>query len=210
MWYWPSLKLTDYEKQYVQMYKTPNGKPGVLRRVYRLQLATQIDQANNIPAVQTIAKIQIGRRSRIFGITFTGSLDGWRLSIKNSNGTLYTNPTPRTNLFPIVSSIIAGSQNNALAMGSAITPYILTPGPVPQTQSFGAAGEFNNLTVQTRQNFPWLIEPNWVCQPNETIIFEGFDASPTYGIIGEGTTTFKLNQILNIAFYAWEFPGMGK
>jgi len=216
MWYWPNLQLTEYEKEFCSMYKIPAGKPGVLRRIYRLQLASIAQPEQNIPLVSTIAKIQIARRSRIFGITFSGNLDSWRLSVKNTNGTQYTNPTPRTNLFPVVSSLIAGSLFSAAALGSGLgTPALPIPLPLPvganpQPQSFGPAAEFSGQTIQTRQNFPWLIEPNWVCQANETIIFEGADISPTYVIQGETPIIFRLPQILNIAYYAWEFPGMGK
>jgi hypothetical protein len=63
-------------------------------------------------------------------------------------------------------------------------------------------------------NFPWLIEPNWVLQPNETLIFEGIDASPLYtyatGVDPDELLKVRLRQILNICFFTWEFPGMGK
>jgi len=204
MWFWPSLQLTDYEKQYVAMYKTKD-KPGVLRRVYQVQLASQAVPDSNIPAVVTTTKIQIARRSRVFAMTFTGNLDGWRLSVRNTNGTLYTNRTPRTNKAPIVTSLISGSYHNAASLGGA--PLPLTEVPI-ETQSIGLA--INLATTQSSMqmvaNFPWQIEPNWVCQPNETIIFEGEDISPEYSVPGEGI--IKIPQVLNISFFAWEFPKM--
>lgn len=219
MWFWPNCVLTEYERKFVSLYKD-GKKPGVLRRVYRLQLATPAQPDQNIPAVVTTDKIQIARRSRVFAITFSGNLDSWRLSIKNTNGTQYTNPTPRTNKPPIVSSLIAGSMYSAAAMGydvsSGIQPFFGGTTGYQLIQSYGAAygpidgQESVSLVTQNRQNFPWLIEPNWVLQPNESLIFEGQDASPTYTVPGDIETTARLNQILNIAFYAWEFPGMGR
>jgi hypothetical protein len=231
MWYWPSLQLSNYERKFVSLYKSQapgkKQKPGVLRRIYRLQLSTTAQPDQNIPAAVTMEKIQIARRSRVFGITFSGNLDAWRLTVKNSNGTVYTNPTPRTNKPPVVSSLIAGSIYNAAAMGMDAAAAVGTawqpqlPGSAgfssgPLTQSYGAplgviSPLVGNLTWQSRQNFPWLIEPNWVCQPNETLIFEGTDISPTYLYDdGESTSQVRLPQILNIAFYVWEFPGMGR
>ncbi len=223
MWYWPDCVLTDYERKFVSLYKD-GKKPGVLRRSYFIQLATPAQPSQNIPAIKTIDKIQIARRSRVFAITFSGNLDSWRLSVKNSNGTTYTNPTPRTNQPPVVTSLIAGSMLNAAALG--YNPVVGSPTQLPlyntaasggagfpYTQSYGTfyGGPSTLQPLGMRQNFPWLIEPNWVCQPNETIIFEGADISPTY--IDQTTppgTNVKLNQVLNIAFYTWEFPGMGK
>ncbi len=205
MWFWPNLQLTEYEKQFVGMYKSKD-KPGVLRRIYEVQLASQAIPDANIPAVALTAKIQIARRSRIFAMTFSGNTDGWRLSVRNTNGTLYTMPTPRTNKFPVVSSLIAGSYANAASMGGVPQPLSLFG--LTLAQSVGPA--INNQALlpfmQSTSNFPWQIEPNWVCQPNETIVFEGQDISPTYAF-GEGGEA-KAAQILNISFYAWEFPKM--
>jgi hypothetical protein len=223
MWFWPNCVLTDYERKHVSLYKD-GSKPGVLRRVYRLQLATPAQPDQNIPQVVTISKIQIARRSRVFAITFGGNLDSWRLTVRNTNGTVYTNPTPRTNKAPIVSSLIVGSMQSAAALGYDTVTYGIplfnsgATGNLRTVQSYGSAyGPIDNeetisLVTQNRQNFPWLIEPNWVLQPNESLIFEGVDASPTYtDYSGEGgNVPTKLNQILNIAFFAWEFPGMGK
>lgn len=229
MWYWPSLTLTDHERKFVSTYKD-GKKPGVLRRMYPLQLASQAQPDQNIPAISTVAKIQIARRSRVFAITFGGNLDSWRLTVKNSNGTVYTNPTPRTNKPPIVSSLIAGNVHSAASQGldpaSAIGGVLGVPtGSADQneynTKSYQSALGPNGVTTsqyaiaQSRQNFPWLIEPNWVLQPNETLIFEGLDASPTYVYrTGSPPSTtdvqIRLKQILNICFYTWEFPGMGR
>jgi hypothetical protein len=225
MWFWPSLTLTDHERKFVSTYKD-GKKPGVLRRMYPLQLANIAQPDQNIPAVSTVAKIQIARRSRVFAITFGGNLDAWRLTVKNSNGTVYTNPTPRTNKPPIVSSLIAGNVHSVASYGvdPASTPKGAIGVPYQTgadeetyvTKSYGAAlgpvdvGSAPSAVGQSRMNFPWLIEPNWVLQPNETLIFEGLDASATY-LYDNGTEVqVRLKQILNICFFTWEFPGMGR
>lgn len=226
MWYWPSLTLTDHERKFVSTYKD-GKKPGVLRRMYPLQLANIAQPDQNIPAISTVAKIQIARRSRVFAMTFGGNLDAWRLTVKNSNGTVYTNPTPRTNKPPIVTSLIAGSVHSVASYGvdPATTPKGVIGVPYSAgsdddtyiTKSYGAAlgpvdaSSAPSAVAQSRQNFPWLIEPNWVLQPNETLIFEGLDASPTYLYDNAGTDVqVRLKMILNICFFTWEFPGMGR
>jgi hypothetical protein len=198
--------------------------------MYPLQLANIAQPDQNIPSASTVAKIQIARRSRVFAITFGGNLDAWRLTLKNSNGTVYTNPTPRTNKPPIVSSLIAGNVHSVSAFGvdpaSTPTGTIGVPySPMSYdatyiTKSYGAAlgpvdsGSAPSAVGQSRMNFPWLIEPNWVLQPNETLIFEGIDASPLYtyatGVDPDELLKVRLRQILNICFFTWEFPGMGK
>jgi hypothetical protein len=208
MWYWPKLNLTDYEKKFVDLYKT-DKKPGVLRRVYNIQLANQAQPADNIPAAKLIDKYQIARRSRIFAITFSGNTDQWRLSVTNTNGTVYTNPAPRSQQFPVVTSIIAGSYYNALATGGQIVadgPYV----PGAYTDSVGINPTLSNQFMSGVQNFPWLIEPNWVCQPNESIIFQGIDIAPSLKFLGTPDLTITLPTVLNISIYAWEFPCMSK
>lgn len=206
MWYWPKLVLTDYEKKHVAMYKD-NDKPGVLRRCYTFQLANIAQINNNIPAIKLIDKYQIARRSRVFAITFTGNIDSYRLSVTNTNGTVYTNPAPRSQQFPVVSSIIAGSRYNALSSGG----QLLSTGnfiPGADTDSLGPNPNFSDQYMSTVQFFPWIIEPNWVCQPNESIIFQAFDIGNTWLFDGDPDLNTTLPTVLNISVYAWEFPCM--
>lgn len=215
---WPRLQLTDYEKQYVGIYAEPDaraggGKPGVLRRCYPLQLANKDQRTKNIPGVKTINQIQISRRARVFAITFSGNTDAWRLSVRNTNGTMYTNPTPRGQKFPVVSSLIVGSYYNALALGGR-TPPLRLNNAYSVTEAIGpnVGMEAKDNVLQGMQSMPWIIEPNWICQPNETIIFEGTDVSPQYED-PSGQTTIPMTgaiypTVLNISLYVWEFPGM--
>ena len=213
--YWPALRLTDYEKQFVDVYTQLDSqgrvvKPGVLRRCYTLTLASQEQRAKNIPGIATIAQVQISRRARILGMTFTGNTDAWRLSVRNSNGTTYTNPTARGQKFPVVSSLIAGSYYNAAALGGKIEPLAYNHAS-NITDAIGPNPGFTSQFIAGQQSFPWLIEPNWVCQPNETIIFQGEDISPTWGFTQDAngpTSSTKLPVVLRITVFAWEFPGM--
>lgn len=203
MWFWPNLQLTEYEKKYVRMYKEDKF-PGVLRRVYNLQLASEAQTENNIPAARLIDKYQVARRSRIFAISFSGNPDAWRLKVTNSNGTLYTNPAPRSQQFPIVTSLVAGSYYNALAQGGMGLTPLFQEGTVSIGPSLNPSAQFMTNT----QSFPWIIEPNWVCQPNESIIFEGTKIATVWHLEGEADLDDELRSVLNISVYAWEFPGM--
>src|SRR5690349_10029053 len=173
MWLWPKLQLTEYEKKFVSFYaeseaRAGQQKPGVLRRTYRLQLASAAQTSRNIPSAKLIDNIQISRRARIFAITFSGNTDAWRLSVRNTNGTLYTNPTPRTQKYPIVSSLVAGSYFNALAMGGKDYTQQIFGHTSTQTSAIGpnfaaAAHDASQIAaLQGSQSMPWLIEPNWV------------------------------------------------
>lgn len=202
MWFWPNLKLTKFEKLTNRLYKE-DGYPGVLRRVYTVQLASVAQPENNIPIATNIGRYQVARRTRVWGITFSGNTDQWRIKVSNTNGTLYTIPSQRSQQFPVVSSLVAGSFYNALSTGG-MNPLMYQA----ETDSVGANGDFSSSFLSTMQSFPWLIEPNWVCQPNETIIFEGTSIAPTWTIDGDEPFTGVLRTVLNISVYAWEFPGM--
>lgn len=200
MWFWPKLQLTDYEKKHVGIYKT-DKKPGVLRRAYRMQLASQAQPTKGIPAVKLLDKIQIARRSRVFAVTFSGNLGAWRLAVTNTNGTIYTNPAPRSQQFPIVSSLVAGSFYNSLALGGAIPPVIA----LQPTNGVSDSLQLGPL-LDTTQSFPWIIEPNWVLQPNETLLFQGVSVFPDVTV----EQIYTMPTVLNIVVYAWEYPGMSK
>jgi hypothetical protein len=77
-----------------------------------------------------------------------------------------------------------------------------------ETDSIGPNGDFSSQFLSNAQSFPWLIEPNWVCQPNETIIFEGTSIAPVWLIDGDTPFEDTLRIVLNISVYCWEFPGM--
>lgn len=121
MFFWPHLELTDYEKQFVAAYKipptpeNPNGKPGVMRRTYKCLLNSQVNV--NVPGFERVhlsGSIQIARRSRVFGLTFSGDVHAWRLNIQNASGEQFTPKAPGIDgvLDPRVSAMVPGTSWN--------------------------------------------------------------------------------------------------
>lgn len=214
---WPKLQLTDFEKQFVSVYAVHDSggnvlKPGVLRRSYRLQLASQAQREKNIPAQKLIDQIQISRRARIFAITFSGNTDCFRLKVANSNGTQYTNPANRSQQYPVVSSLVAGSYYNALALGGKVQPLAQAHASTA-TDAIGPNPGFVASHLAGLQAMPWIIEPNWITQPNETLIFQGWDITPAWSTTVDAngvTASVTPPSVLNIELFAWEFPGMGR
>ncbi len=186
MFQWPSIELTDWERKFVRPYSTEvrnprtgamSRLPGVLKRVYPLLLSN--DTAIGLPS----GPIQISRRSRVFGLMFSGDISHTRLGITNASGTTYIIPDARTGLFPPVSAMIAASP---YMDGSKLGVY-------PDSLGLGEPTSVNQMV------HPFLIDPNWILMPNETLIFNGtFD-------VDSGTAS----RIMRIGVHVWEFPGMG-
>lgn len=107
MFFWPHLELTEYEKNFVGVYKT-DTKPGVLRRTYRVLLNNVANPA--IPGQEQVHNsgvVQIARRARIFGLTFATDLTQWRLNIMTASGETFT-PTLPGQSRPLVSTLAPG------------------------------------------------------------------------------------------------------
>lgn len=204
MFTWPNLELTDYERKFVRIYKTKD-KPGVLKRVYKARLNDTADPDRNLPRIQLSDQIQISRRSRIFGLCFSGDVGSWRLQVTNASGTTYTVKTPRTQQDPVVSSLFPGTNFNALSLGGLVPPITLG---TDQSPSIGPnyLGQVNSALLGGLQSFPLIVEPNWVLLPNETLIFNGTPL-PVEVELGKDQEFPPL--ILEIAIHVWEFPGMG-
>lgn len=194
MFDWPKLELTDYERLFVRPYKTAKF-PGVLRRTYERTISNNPDITGRL-GLQPSQQIQLSRRSRVLGLTFTGGVSTTRLQITNASGTLYNVKDPRTGNFPYVSSLIGGA------------PYMFGSGigrktkPTDEGVNDPALAPVVNNVILSGESGSLLIDPNWVLMPNETLVFNGFwddldalDPVPTI--------------ILNIAVHVWEFPGMG-
>lgn len=203
MFAWPTLELTDYEREYVRIYKT--GKyPGVLNRRYKITLNSQAAPEKNLPTITLSGQIQIARRSRVYGLTFSGNTDRWRLGISNASGTQFTNKSPRGQLDPVVTSMVPGNIHNALSLGGLVpplTPAATSPGIGPAMQTAGI-----KFALQGSQPYPLLLDPNWVLLPNETLIFAGTPIPISYL---DGEDVINPNLVLTIGVHVWEFPGMG-
>lgn len=192
MFKWPKLELTDYERQWVRPYKTANHA-GVLRRTYERTISNNPAIASR-PGLLPGAQVQLSRRTRVFGLTFTGGLSATRLQITNASGTLYNVADPRTGLFGYVSSMVPGTlymQGSVIGRKQPPQAMGTNQAPVAPTQVF-LSGEAGAL----------IIDPNWVLVPNETLIFNG-DWSDLAGLDPVPTI------VLNITVHVWEFPGMG-
>jgi hypothetical protein len=179
MFYWPTIELTDYEKRFVSLYKTKD-RPGVMRRTYKVLLNNTIN--STVPGLEVVhneGAIQIARRSRVFGLTFGGDTNIWRLNISTASGEVFT-PKFAGGADPVVNSLTAGSMWNIYATD------LNSPSDVP-----GGEGSSKQMAFSI---MPMLIEPNWELSPNEQLIFRGISETD--------------NSILEIGVHAWEFPGM--
>lgn len=195
MFEWPQLELTDYERKFVRVYKEKVGDkvyPGVLRRSYERVISNNASIAA-LPGLTPGAQLQIARRARIFGLTFSGGLSATRLQITNASGTLYNVSDPRTGNYPYVTSMLGSSPYmQGSRIGRKLAPALqgTNLAPVANPQVF-LSGEASDL----------LIDPNWVLLPNETLIFNG-----NWDDLGAQPPTI----VLRITIHVWEFPGMGR
>ncbi len=194
MFFWPHLELSDYEKRFVAAYGTPEikadpkkgikgspAKAGVLRRIYRVILNNTVHAAvSELQNIHLEGQVQISRASRVFALTFSGDVHAWRLKISTASGTEFT-PKLTGGTYPMVSTLSPGASWNFSATN------IKQPG---------------NLTINaiaTRQiawqQLPFIIDPNWELDPNESLLFNG-EAQDASALI------------LEIGVHVWEFPGM--
>jgi hypothetical protein len=183
MFAWPDLDLTDEEREYVRYYAT-QGKPGALRRTYKVLLANVAIAAAAIP-VALVQNFQTARRVRVFGLTFAGDVSRWFLDISTASGESLTPPNPLAAQVGnprgcLVSTLSIGTPWNALAVGGGFP---------------GAAVVGHDQW----QSLPHLVEPNVILTPNETLIFSG-----TPIVVVEGDSL-----VLEVGIHVWEFPDMG-
>lgn len=192
MFAWPNLELTDYEKKFVRVYG--DGKyPGVLRRVYELFFNTVADPLTpGLDQIVTSGKIQIARRSRVFGLQFGGNLGSWRLNISTASGEQFTPRQTGADGPPVVSSMISGSYWNQL---SSLKDQFVANAALPPNGP-------TNLMGSTQMG-ALLIDPNWVLKPNEILQFEGTPL-PNVGTVPVGNN----QKLLSIVVHVWEFPNM--
>lgn len=197
MWTWPTLELTEYEMQFVRVYKD-DKYPGVLRRTYEVLFNTVADSNTpGLEAVKLMGQVQIARRSRVFALGFAGNLGSWRLQIETASGEQFTPKPAQADGYPVVSSLIAGSSWNGLAAlgDQPVVSGLETP-----------AGNLVTMFNGSYAKGPLLIDPNWELSPNETLIFRGT------AIENQATTEFPMSgtaqKLLAISVHVWEFPGM--
>lgn len=194
MFYWPHCELTDFEKKFVSLYKE-DGKPGVLRRTYRVILNALADSSVigfDVPRTEQV--LQISRRSRVFGLSFAGDTAAWRLRISNAAGTDYTPINVGAPQVPSAFPDISGVQYPIVASMCPGSIYSLLSSMTPPPPSVVIADE-QELGLGSEFQLPLILDPNWQLVPNESLVFQGFP-------IREG------QAVLEIAVHVWEFPGM--
>jgi len=179
---WPALELTEGEKRYVDHYAhegTPDeeGKPGVMRRVYVVQLMRSTFAGEFDVLSQNVGFS--GRRIKVFAMMVTGDLFYWSIKLTLLSGeTLFTDFTPVPALF-----------NLPAAVGAAFPP-----------DASIAAGSLPLLTrLATPEPHPF--EPHIVIEGTQEIIVEG-RCGP--GIVNPDKTQER--SVLNVAFHVWEYP----
>jgi hypothetical protein len=190
MFSWPLPELTEYEKKFVRLYRTPKldaqGRPtgeywpGILRRSYQIQLYSQnvpeVDRLNQGPVFTD--QLIISRFARVFALTFQGDPYSWLLDIRTASGERYTND------FCLVSAMCGGTNYNA--NGALIGEPLSEQGSAAQGSAASSLGV--------------LIDPNWQLVPNENLIFEGRLAATLDPAVDR--------RVLSVGVHVWEFPNM--
>lgn len=180
---WSELELTEYERRFVRHYQHTDEKgktyPGVLRRTYPLFLTNQAIPEINILQARFSERLQISRRARVFGLTFSGNLDQWSINLKKTTGETFN---PGINGLPDIAI------PNTLQMSTNYFKFSL----------IGEAPIGSNAEVY-ESRLPFIMEPNIELWPNTTLIFEG----QPYDLEQQPP-----RRVLAIGVHVWEFPGM--
>lgn len=182
MSYWPRFKLTNYEAKYVTKYSSPDdNRRGVLRRFYPGYL--ELNATTRLP---TFA-FNIARKSRVFGMSMSGDISKFRITISDATGEQYT----------------VGQVNADLMMpgGLALVPGAnFDLGSLAQGTLAAFMPGFNNDIH--------IFEPNISLAPNQTLTVQGFETEP-YGyspipIEDEEPANYRIDFVMHV----YEFPGM--
>lgn len=174
MSYWPRFKLTPYEAKYVVKYSDPDdNRRGVLRRFYPGFLV--LDELTRLPTFS----FNIARKSRVFGLSMSGDVAKFLLTINDATGEQYT-------VGQLNADLLMTGNNLAVPGVNFITtiPKIM-PG-------------FNNDIH--------IFEPNISLAPNQTLTFSGFETEP-YGF-NRPDETSPANYRIDFVLHVYEFPGM--
>jgi hypothetical protein len=117
----------------------------------------------------------IARRSRVFALSVSGDVNQFRLRIVDSTGEQYTADVMYAqHLFP------------GLDQGQ---PGVIGP---PEVNPFSPTGQD-----------VYVINPNIMLAPNQTITIEGFEVVP-FDFEQGGANDYRID----FCWHVWEFPGM--
>jgi hypothetical protein len=168
--YWPRLRLTPPELKYASIYQDPESKLGVKRRLYQGSL--ELNQRQRLP----MFNFQLTRRCRVFGLTMIGDVHQIRIQLQDSSGEEYfPKPALAAN---VIQGFAASGLQSGIATGLAL-PHIT--GPVQYI-------------------CPFILEPNIVLMPNQTLFIKGSEVSPW------ADQAYRIDFVLHV----WEFPGYTK
>lgn len=166
--FWPRLRLTPEEQKSAAIYEEPGSPRGTLRRFYQGHL--ELNQTQRLP----IWNFQIARRARVFGFTAIGDVHQIRVAFKASSGEEYI-VEPQ-----LVSNLLNGWSESGIQQDTLPVPM---PGPYK-------TGTFFYIC-------PFIMEPNIVLSPNQSLQIIGNEVTPYEGV----------SYRVDFCMHVWEFPG---
>lgn len=137
-----------YNAPYANFGGPDDGRPGVLRRMYPLQLIGTTFPGETNQTTQNY--LPSGRRTRVFALTFSGDVEWWVLSLRSQSGEIFIESTQVATMLNLARS--AGTASSQIFSDSATSLYRPNSGP-------------------------YTILPNIVLQGSQTLVVSGgFDA----------------------------------
>ena len=176
---WPELELTEEERQWCDYYAS-DKKPGVLRRTQQVTLVlTTFAGEQNVFSVKFASS---GRRTRVFGLTFSGDTLWWRIRMTADAGETFITPTsgPGAAQFAFVRAL---------------------QGISPIAGSLGGLDSNLDGTVTNQQTAePLIFDPNILLEGTQEIKVDGDVDPQVLGNVEQG------RSLLHVGFHYWEFP----
>ena len=171
--YWPRLRITPEEHKYNSIYEDPTRTQyHVLRRIYPGEL--------NFTSIirQDTETLQVSRRCRVFAFTASGDINLVEIKMSDISGEQYT-----TGFVPLA-NLLGGPAYDP--RGAAFFNPAFTASP----------GVATGVVYDSFMALPFVIEPNIVLAPNQTLTV---DARPINPEIVEPIH-------VDFNFHIWEFP----
>ena len=167
MSFWPRLKLTPEEAKYSSKYWDPSTG----RRGVLRRMYQGFLELNQVKRRDSFS-FQIARRSRVFALTASGDIPQFRMQIQDASGENYLATS-------VCASNLFGGYNQ---VPTSINEFAEDQKPY--------SGQ--NATVS-----PFVIEPNIVLMPNQTL-----------NVIAEPYRQYDgVDYRIDLVVHCWEFPG---
>lgn len=169
---WPHPLLTPQESQGCALYRTvlPDKTvvPGILRRVYPFQLRSTLIAGEQ--SVLAVTFVTSGLKTLLHGITFSGDIEFWEMSLRTASGQILFDTTPVTALLNLPYLDGSSMPSNA---GTNRNDVLLRPNAPPKT---------------------W--DPAWVIDGTQALLLEGAPLGATY--VAGATDRGVLNIALHV------------